>query len=143
VLEHDVGLAAEELRDVLREPARLLEARLLGVGVLVAGPHHALELVAVDVVDGAELLDELALVRGRHHADGLRTGDLAELRREHAQAAGGAPDEHAVAGLELDLVDQHPVGGEVGQAVGRGVGPAQVRGLRQQLLGLDLRELRE
>src|SRR3954452_23845874 len=62
VLEHDVGwVAAEQLGDVLREPARLLEARLLLVGGLAAAAHHPRELVAVDVGDGTELLDELAL----------------------------------------------------------------------------------
>src|SRR4051812_36896796 len=50
VLEHDVGLAAELLDDRLAEAARLLEARLLLHGVLVAAAHHARELAAVDVV---------------------------------------------------------------------------------------------
>ena len=67
----------------------------------------------------------------------------AQLRGEDAQAAGGAPDEHAVAGLQLRAVHEHPVGGEVGQPVGRGLLPREVRGLGQQLLGLDLGELRE
>ncbi len=49
----------------------------------------------------AELLDELALLRGGDHADGVGAGELAELQGEHAEAAGGAPDQDAVAGLQL------------------------------------------
>src|SRR3954467_3882865 len=64
VLEHDVRLAAELLRHRLAEAPRLLEARLLLVGVLVAAAHHAGELAAVDVVAGAERLDQLALPGG-------------------------------------------------------------------------------
>ena len=76
MLEHDVGLSAELLGHGLAEAARLLEARLLLVGVLVAAAHHARELVAVDVVDGAELLDQLALLGAGHDPDGVRAGEL-------------------------------------------------------------------
>src|SRR3954470_22532966 len=62
VLEDDVRLAAELLDHRLAEAARLLEARLLLVGVLIAAAHHPGELVAVDVVARAELLDQLALL---------------------------------------------------------------------------------
>src|SRR3954470_24432561 len=62
VLEDDVRLAAELLLDRQPETARFLEARLLGVVVLVAGAHHPGELVAVDVVARAERLDQLALL---------------------------------------------------------------------------------
>ena len=112
-------------------------------GRLAALAHHARELVAVDVVDGAEPLDQLALLGRGDDADRVGAGRLAELGREHAEPAGGAPDQHVVAGLELALVDQHPVGGEVGEAVGARLRPGEVLGLRQQLLGLDLGELGE
>ncbi len=46
---------------------------------------------------------------------------LAELGGEDAEPAGGAPDQDVVPRLELALVDQHPVGGEVGQPVGGGL----------------------
>ena len=62
---------------------------------------------------------------------------------EDAEAAGGAPDQHVVAGLQLALVHQHPVGGEVGEPVGGGVHPGEVLRLGQQLLRLDLGELGE
>ena len=106
-------------------------------------PHHLAELVAVDVVDGAELLDQLALLGRGDDADRVGAGRLAELGREDAEAAGGAPDQDVVAGLQLALVDQHPVGGEVGEPVGGGVDPGEVLRARQQLLGLDLGELGE
>ena len=70
-------------------------------------------------------------------------GQRAQLRGEHAEPAGGAPDQHPVAGLQLDLVDQHAVGGEVGEAVGGGLFPRQVLRLRHELLRLHLRELGE
>src|SRR4029079_10893627 len=94
VLEHDVGRAAELLLDRLAEAARLLEARLLLLGRLVAAAHHAGELGAVDVVDGAELLDQLALLAAGTHPDRVRTGERAQLVSEHAEAAGAAPDQH-------------------------------------------------
>ena len=48
-----------------------------------------------------------------------------------------------MAGLQLALVDQHPVGGEVGEAVGGGVGPGEVLGAGEELLRLHLGELGE
>ena len=62
VLEDDVGGVAEDALDLLGEAAGDSEARLLLIGGLLAGSHHAGELVAVDVVDRAELLDQLALL---------------------------------------------------------------------------------
>ena len=48
-----------------------------------------------------------------------------------------------MAGLQLAAVDEHPVGGEVGQPVGGRLLPREMLGLGQQLLGLDLAELSE
>ena len=129
--------------DALAEVARDGEARLLLLGRLAAAAHHAGELVAVDEALGAELLDERALLRRGDDADAVGAGGAAQLRGEDAQAAGGAPDEHALAGLQLRAVHEHAVGGEVRQPVGGGLLPREVRGLGQQLLGLDLGELRE
>ena len=74
MLEDDVGRLAEDLLDRLAEAARLLEAGLLLLGRLVAAAHHPGELVAVDVADGAELLDQLALLLAGDDADGLGAG---------------------------------------------------------------------
>ena len=137
------GCVAEDLLHRLVEAARLPEALLLLLGRLAALAHHARELVAVDVAVGAELHDQLALLLGGDDADALRPGRLAELHREHAEAAGGAPDQDLVAGLQIALVDQHPVGGEVGEPVRGGLLPGEVLGLPQQLLRLDLGELGE
>ena len=46
----------------LAKPRETLEALALLLGRLAALAHHARELGAVDVVDGAEALDELALL---------------------------------------------------------------------------------
>ena len=113
------------------------------VGRLAAAAHHALELVAVDEALGAELLDQRALLVAGDDADALGARGGAQLRGEDAQAAGGAPDEHLLAGLQLGTVEQHAVGGEVREPVGGGLLPAEVLGLGQQLLGLDLGELGE
>jgi hypothetical protein len=117
MLEDDVGRVAEEFLDPLREPERDLEARLLLVGGLAALAHHPGELPTVDVVDGAEALDELTLLCGGHDADARRARRRADLRREHAQSAGGAPDQHALPRLQFAARQQHPVGGEVHEPV--------------------------
>src|SRR3954451_15372067 len=142
VLEDDVGLAAELLGHRVAEAPGLLEARLLLVGVLVAAAHHARELAAVDVVARAERLDELALLGRGDDADRVRAGEPAELRGEHAEPARAAPDQDAQALLQPRLVDEHAVRGEERQAVGGGLLPGERRRLGQQLLGLDLAELR-
>ena len=41
---------------------------------LAAPAHHPAVLAAVDVADGAELLDQLALLLRGHHADGVGPG---------------------------------------------------------------------
>ena len=103
-----------------------LKRAFSSLGGLVAAAHHPGELRAVDVPDRAELLDQLALLLAGDDADRVGARELAQLRREHAEAAGGAPDQHAMTGLELAAVDQHPVRGEVRQAVGRGLLPREV-----------------
>ncbi len=108
-----------------------------------APAHHPLELGPVDVVHRAQLLHQLALLGRGDHAHGVGPGDLAELGGEHAQAAGGPPDQHGLAGLELHAGDEHPVGGEVHEPVGGRLRPGEAGGLGKQLLGLDLRELGE
>src|SRR4051812_43595174 len=143
VLEDDVGRVAEDLLDALGERARDLEALLLLVGRLAALAHHPGELVAVDVVHRPQLLHQLALVGAGHDADRVGARHRAALGREHAEPAGAAPDQHALAGLELALADQHPVGGEVDEPVGGRLVPGQVLGAGEELLRLHLRELRE
>ena len=127
----------------LAKPARDLEALGLLFGRLAALAHHPRELVAVDVVLGAEALDQLALLGRGDDPHAARAGGLADLRGEHPEAARGAPDQDVVAGLQFAAGHQHPPGGEVHEPVGGGLLPAQRRGLVQQLLGLDLGELRE
>ena len=128
---------------MLGEAPGLLLPRALLLWRLVAAPHHAGELGAVDGRHGAQRPAQLPLRLRGDDAHAVGAGQAAELGGEHAEPARGAPHEHAVAALELDLVDQHAVGGEEGQAVGGGLLPRQVRGLAQELLGLDLAELRE
>src|SRR3954452_823430 len=143
VLEDDVGLLAENLLHALRELARLTEACLLLVLRLAALAHHPRELVAVDVVDGSELLDQLTLLVARDDANAIDSGGLAELHGEHAEPARRAPDERGLAGLPAAARDEHAVGGEVAEAIRGGLLPAQVLPLGEQLLGLTPRELVE
>src|SRR3546814_8663743 len=65
------------------------------------------------------------------------------LRREAAQAARRAPDQHVVALLHVAAVlgDQLAVRRAVDQAGGGGLLPGQVGGLGHQLVGLDQRDL--
>src|SRR5208283_5395595 len=107
VLEDDVGGVPEDLLDALGEFARDAEAGLLLLGCLTAAAHHARELVAVDVVAGAEALDELALLGVGDHAHAVGSRGGAQLRGKDAEAAGGAPDQHALARLEVAAGDQH------------------------------------
>jgi len=132
VLEHDVGIVATgELADLLAEPARLLR------------PLAEVELAAVDDELGAQAPAQLGLVVARDHGDRRRAGQLAQLDGEHAQAPGGAPDQHVVARLHVGAPEQHPVGGEEGEAVAGRLLPGQVLGLGQELLRLDQAELGE
>ncbi len=119
------------------------EARLLLFWALAALAHHAGELGPVDVVDGAEALDQLALLGRGDDADAVGARRGAQLRREHAETARGAPDQDPLAGLQFAARDQHAVGGEVDEAVGGRLRPAQGLWLGQELLGLDLGELGE
>ena len=48
-----------------------------------------------------------------------------------------------MAGLQLAAVEQHAVGGEVGESVAGGLFPGEVLGLGQKLLRLNLEELGE
>ena len=139
------GAVAEDLFDPVGEAAGGAEALLVGrrVGEVGVGPHHVAEFGAVDVVDGAELLDQLALLVAGDDAYRVRARRFAELHGEDAEAAGRAPDQDVVARLQLALVHQHPVGGEVGEPVGAGLGPAHVLGAGEELLGLHFGELGE
>src|SRR5690606_20647894 len=143
VLEDDVGVApAGELADTLAHPLDLLQTVLRLGGRLVRTPGD-LELAAIDGGEGAEPPHQLRLLLAGDDGDGVGAHHLAELHREDAQAAGGAPDQHHVARLHLGAVDEHAVGGEVGQPVARGLHPAEVLRLGKKLLGLDLGELGE
>ena len=101
------------------------------------------ELAPVDHRRGAEPLAELDLVLGRDDRDGVRAVQPAQLQRHRAEPAAGAPHEHVVAGLHAGLVDQHAVGREVDERVGRRLLPRQVLRLRHELLRLDARVVGE
>src|SRR6185312_17183521 len=101
------------------------------------------ELGPVDVVDGTELLDQLALLRRGDDADGVGPSGSTELDREDAEATGRPPDQHPVPRLQATFVDQHAVSGEVGEAVGGRLNPGEVLRARMQLVRLHLAELSE
>ena len=130
VLEHDVAVdAAGGLADRLAEALDLGEVGLAGgVGERVVAP--------VDDRVRAEAAAEVGLVLARDDGDRVRAVQPAELDRHRAEPAARAPHEHVVPGLERGLVDEHPVGREVDEAVGRRLRPGQVLRLRQQLLRL-------
>ncbi len=78
-------------------------------------------------------------------ADRVGAGRRAELHAEHAEAAGGAPDQHVVARPQpVRLVaEQHAVGGGERQRVGRRLLPGQVLRALHQLPVLHAAELGE
>src|SRR3954451_10290615 len=117
VLEDDVGRVAQDLLDGLAEAPRLLEARLLLLGRLAAAAHHPRVLAAVDVADGAQLLDQLALLVAVDHPDALGARCLADLGGEDAQATRRAPDQDLLAGLQVAAGHEHAPGGEVDEVV--------------------------
>ena len=88
----------------------------------------AVEVLAVDDALGAELHDEVALVVLGDDADGVGAGRRAELHGERAEAAGGAPDQHVVAGLQdvRAMAEQHAVGGGERQRVAGALLPGQM-----------------
>src|SRR3954453_13159088 len=143
MIGYDVWGVGEDAGRRLGELALYREARLLLLLGLAAETDHPAEVAAVDEAACPELLHQRALLGRRDHADALGARRRAELRREHPEAARRAPDQHAVAGLQLDAVNQHAVRGEVRQPVGCGLVPGEVLRLGQELLGLDLRELGE
>jgi hypothetical protein len=148
VLEHDrrALLLAERVPERLAEIARALEPQ--PVLELVAPARQlapVAELAAIDDADRAELLAVLDLVVARHHRDRAAAGGLDDLDRHRAEAAGAAPHQHRIAGVD-DVgrpAVQHPVGGRADQHVRRGLLPGQVRRLGQALVVLHLGVLRE
>ncbi len=111
---------------------------------LAALAHHPRELAAVDVVDGAEALDQLALLgRGDDARRSWRPAAAQSCVANTPRPPAAPQIRTFCAGLQLAAGDQHAVGGEVHEAVGGRLLPAQRLRLGQQLLGLDLRELRE
>jgi hypothetical protein len=129
VLEDDVGRVAEDFPDPLGKGAGGLEPLPLLLLALAAAAHHPRELGAIDVAGGAELDCELALGGGRDDSDRGGSSLPAELRGEDAEPAGPAPDQHPVTGSQAALVDEHPVGGEVGHPVRGRIHPGEGFGL--------------
>ena len=86
-----------------------------------------LEALGVDRVD-VERVDALAQLRVAHRGGDARARHLAELDRGHADAAGAAVDEQALAGAQPGLREEGVVRG--GEDLGHGP-----RGLPVELLG--------
>ena len=124
--------------DVLAEAAPL---RLV-LGVLVL-PEPVVGRLAVDDRLHPEVVQELDLVRGRHHADRGAASVEHVLHGVGAEAPRGAPHQHPVTLLHVGAVlrHQHPVGGRVAQGVDRRLLPGQVGGLGHQLVGLHHRQV--
>jgi hypothetical protein len=104
-----------------------------------------LTFLAVDDAARAEPHHVVALGLVGDDADRVGAGGRAKLHAEHPEAAGSAPDEHVVAGLEpMRLVaEQHAIGGGQRQGVGGALLPAQMPRARHQLAVLHPAELGE
>src|SRR4051794_24280478 len=101
MLEYRVDvLLAGNVPDRLAELARFL--RPLRIFRRVDRRHLAptLEVLAVDDAARAERHHVIALGFVRDDADRIGASGRAKLHAEDAEAAGGAPDQHVVAGLQ-------------------------------------------
>ncbi len=104
-----------------------------------------IEVPAVDVADGAELLAILALLVRAHHGHGLGAGVLHELDCKRPKAARPPPHEHDVAFLHRVWrpSEEHPIGGRTGECRRSRLLPRQVLCLREALVSLHQAELGE
>ncbi len=146
MLEHDVYVAlAGDVPDRLAELAGFLGP--LGIFRRIHRGHlaPALEILAVDHALGAEAEHVVALALVRDDADRVSAGRGRKLHAEHAQAPGGTPDQHIVAGLQgvRRVAVQHAIGGRERERVASRLLPGEVRGLLHQLARLHAAELRE
>src|SRR5213592_3471934 len=148
VLEDDARAPAlaHDLPDGAAEGARALEPLAVPLRLLPVRRHAPVgELLAVDAALGAETCAERDLVVARDDRDRDAAHRARDLDRLAAEAAGAAPDEDHVAGPHRVRRPggEHAVGGGPDQHVrGRRL-PAELLRLRQALVRLDARELRE
>ena len=93
---------------------------------------------AVDVADGAELFAILASILARDHRNGSTAVGGGELDRLASEAAGAAPHQDDVTGLELIArpAEQHAVGSGANEARGSRLLPRQMRCLWHHLVFL-------
>ena len=140
MLEHDVGVGARELADLLAETAPL--AGILGVLVL---PELVPLGLAVDDVLDAHLVEQLRPLRRRDHSDRRAAPVHHVLGGVGADAAARSPDEHGLALRHLRAVgaDDHPVAGRVAQRVAGRLLPRQVGGLGHELVRPGEGDLRQ
>src|SRR5699024_7149514 len=94
-------LFAPDLPKALPEALDVLLSLLLLFGRHALAIGHLREFFAVDGPVGAEFHRELRFFLARDDGDGTRAHGVGELRREAAEPAGAAPDEHVLARLEL------------------------------------------
>src|SRR6266581_6352570 len=148
VLEDDARAPAlaHHLPEGGAEGARALQPLAVALRVLPVRRHPPVrELLAVDAALGAEPRAELDLVLARDDRDRDAAHGARDLDRLAAETAGAAPDEHHVAGPDSVRRPggEHAVRGGADQHVGgRGV-PGELLRLRQALVRLHARELRE
>src|SRR5687767_14778396 len=133
MLEHDVGILANQGTYVLAEPAPLL----LVLSVLVA-PEPVTGGLAIDDRVAPQFLEERRLLRARHHTNGDAAAVEHVLHRVAAESAGRAPDEHHVPLLHARAIaaDEHAVRRGVAQRVYGGLLPCEVGRLGHELVGL-------
>src|ERR1051326_3671814 len=145
MLEHDVDVAlAGDVPDRLAELARFLDPHVVFGRADFGQLAPAGEVFAVDPALGAELHHIFAFGGVRHDADRVGARRGGELHAEYAEAAGGAPYQHVVAGLERvrRVAEQHAIGGRQGERVAGRLFPREVPRLLHQLAGLHAAELR-
>src|SRR6185369_9962123 len=127
--EIDVIALAGDTPDRLAEFAALFHIGVIALDIVDIGElAPAVEIIAVDDALGAQRHDEIALALIRDDTDGVRAGGRNELDRHRAEAAGGAPDQHVMAGPQdmRAMAEEHAVGGGEGEGVAAALLPGQM-----------------
>ena len=108
----DVVAFAGDVPDGFAELADLAEPFFVFGGVNRGHLAPAVEVFAVDDAFCTEAENEFAFVFIRDHADGVRACGVDQLNSEGSQAAGCAPYQYVLAGLQgvRAVAEQHAIG---------------------------------
>jgi hypothetical protein len=88
---------------------RIATTRSRSSAALAPAADHRRKLAAVDVTNGAQTLDHPAFLRRGDDPNRVGARRAADLGGKDAEAPGRSPDQDVLPGLQIALLDQHPV----------------------------------